>query len=74
MGRQVPWLIEWDAPARLGPKADAWHIETRMRDWAPDLWTDLHRCCGRFDAEDAFAASHETADLLSKLSRRVALP
>lgn len=44
-----------------------------MRHWAaPDVWTDLHRCFGRFDTDDSFAAFQETLNLFSKLSRRVA--
>jgi aminoglycoside 6-adenylyltransferase len=66
-------LIEWDALARRGPEVDVWHIGTHMRDWvAPDVWADLHRCYGRFDAEDAFATFQATLELFSRLSRRVA--
>ncbi len=66
-------LIEWDALARLGPEADVWHIGIHMRDWAaPDVWAELHRCYGHFDAEDAFAAFQATLSLFSRLSRRVA--
>ncbi len=73
MKRMLLRLIEWDALARLGPEADVWHIGTHMRDWAaPDVWADLHRCYGHFDAEDAFAALQATLELFSGLSRRVA--
>lgn len=73
MKRMLLRLIEWDALARLGPEADVWHVGTRMREWAaPDMWDELHRCYGRFDAEDAFAAFQATLSLFSKLSRRVA--
>jgi aminoglycoside 6-adenylyltransferase len=73
MKRMLLRLIEWDALARLGPEADVWHVGTRMRDWAaPDVWADLHRCYGRFDAEDAYAAFRATLELFSGLSRRVA--
>ncbi len=73
MKRMLLRLIEWDALARVGPEADVWHIGTHMRDWAaPDVWADLHRCYGHFDAEDAFAAFQETLALFSRLSRRVA--
>lgn len=73
MKRMLLRLVEWDALARLGPEADVWHIGTRMREWAaPDVWADLHRCYGRFDAEDSFAAFRATLELFSRLSRRVA--
>ena len=73
MKRMLLRLVEWDALARLGPEADVWHIGTHMRDWAaPDVWADLHRCYGHFDAEDAFAAFQATLELFSGLSRRVA--
>lgn len=66
-------LAEWDALAFHGPEADVWHLGIHMRDWAaPDVWADLHRCYGRFDAEDAFAAFQATLSLFSKLSHRVA--
>ena len=67
-------LIEWDALARGGPETDVWHLGIRMREWAsPDVWDELHRCYGRFDAEDAFEAFQATVSLFSKLSRRVAV-
>lgn len=73
MKRMLLRLVEWDALARLGPEADVWHIGTHMRDWAaPDVWADLYRCYGHFDAEDSFAALQATLDLFSRLSRRVA--
>lgn len=73
MKRMLLRLAEWDARARLGPEADVWHIGIHMREWAaPDVWADLHRCYGRFDAEDAFAAFQATLSLFSWLSRRVA--
>ena len=63
-------LAEWDALARRGPEADVWHLGIRIREWAaPDVWDELHRCYGHFDAEDAFAAFQATLDLFS---RRVA--
>lgn len=73
MKRMLLRLIEWDALARLGPGADVWHLGIHMREWAaPDVWDGLHRCYGRFNAEDAFAAFRATLGLFSKLSRRVA--
>jgi len=73
MKRMLLRLIEWDALARHGPEADVWHIGIHMREWAaPDVWDELHRCYGRFDAEDAFAAFQATLSLFSRLSRRVA--
>ena len=73
MKRMLLRLIEWEALARLGPEADVWHIGTHMQDWAaPDVWDELHRCYGHFDAEDAFAAFQATLSLFSRLSRRVA--
>lgn len=73
MKRMLLGLIEWDALARAGPGVDVWHLGTLMREWAsPDVWDDLHRCFGHFDAEDPFAAFQATLDLFSRLSRRVA--
>ena len=74
MKRMLLRLIEWDALARHGPEADVWHLGIHMREWAaPDVWDELHRCYGRFDAEDAFAAFQATLGLFSRLSRRVAM-
>ena len=57
MKRMLLRLVEWDALALRGPDADVWHIGTHMREWAaPDVWDQLHRCYGRFDTEDSFAA------------------